>query len=313
MRKSSYQSPAADALFFHFDSPILAASSQGKVSSSGPGPVSSNSAPSISEDELGAARTLISSINQCKTMAMSRSGLVIVVGKNDYFSFGTIPLELETILALCHDHGQSIDEVILKDDDHFLVIFDDYSEVAGSFPNVIGDVFYNEIKPQGLQLFSADWSDRSNYPKVISVRNPSLIRKRENLICFGCPTFISNRNYYFEDKSKDFYGGAQPFFRMMSDTTYNGWNIGDLCQTSCANDGVAIISDKYVWTAKQGEYIFEKAGEGRKVISRNYVEPNDPLYPVISGQISKPWRLKLFGHGRYFISNRDGQEFAYYI
>ena len=322
---SNYQAPFSECFEVESESRFLIASGQAKGAQSSQ-PV--NASPDLTREDIDFLRTsFLENPRPCgfKTLALSRSAWVFVDGDNFFLCSKDAPEDMQLFLGACAENGKSIDEVILKDDNSWLVLYNGYTEFSGVIPSRLHEIL-EEALGLGLKVFSADWAPYyKDDPLIISVNNPSLIRKRPDLDCHGVPSFYSTRLYEYEDDSEEYYGygGVLPFSRTMRDREFKGQNIGELCRTFCLSDGALICyknsnpSSQLFWGTGGGEYWFRqdnRDGKGsKKTISKLSVEPYDPFYAVITGAVQHPWRLKIFDHGRYFISNSDGSEFYFHI
>lgn len=320
----NYHAPFSECFDVESESRFLIDSGQAKGAQSSR-PV--NTSPNLTRDDIDFLLSFLKNprFPGFKTLALSRSAWVFVDGDGFFLCSNNVPEDMQLFLELCSQKEKSIDEVILKDDNSWLVLCNGYTEFLGVIPSRLHDIL-EEALGLGLKVYSADWAPYyKDDPLIISVNNPSLIRKRPNLDCHGVPSFYSTRLYWYEDDSEEYYGygGVLPFSRTMRDREFKGQNIGELCRTFCLSDGAMICyknsnqSSQLFWGAGGGEYWFRqdnRDGKGsKKTISKLSVEPYDPFYAVITGAVQHPWRLKIFDHGRYFISNSDGSEFYFHI
>lgn len=101
-------------------------------------------------------------------------------------------------LKQCQNDGVTIDEVTLKDDGSWAIIFNDNRRVAGAFPEKLQYACDDAIRG-GIKIYSLDWinpfTKRESVICAIAVEDTSAITTGNNLDCFENPTFFSNCYY----------------------------------------------------------------------------------------------------------------------
>ena len=256
-------------------------------------------------------RERINSCGSCKTIALSHLGAVALYGENDYIVEGYIPLDMKAELEKIKASGFSINEVTIKDDDAWTIIFDEHRRTVGRCPNSLigaaGDACENHVR-----MLSFDWHPFSDDKDIcfMGVDNPTLIRKRDDLYCDSCPVFIGG---CFYQEGSFFYGDNYSILSRLQECT----DSKGFCVTFCKdNECTAIFSNGHYsasWKASNNSYKYSHNNNTPIDIDFSSIGDKDPFYAVINGIVAHPYTFKIFPGNRFFIANRDGSQYSYCI
>ena len=146
--------------------------------------------------DLSYIRDSINKWGQCKTLSISQRGAVALFGRNGYATCGQVPADCLKNLEAINENGYTIDEVTLRDDDSWVIIYDDNQGFAGHFPQKLG-IACKEALDNGAKVLSADWIPvrRGDPICCIGVNNPAMVRRRKGLICVENAGFFSHSFY----------------------------------------------------------------------------------------------------------------------
>lgn len=271
---------------------------------------------------------------QCKTIALSNSGAVAIFGKNGY-AYSGIPNGMIEELSHCYNAGVSIDEVTLKDDGSWAIISNDNHDAAGLKPKQINAACAEAVRC-GTRIYSVDWIRpffRNEDLCLMGVDDLSAINVRELLECRGGgPAFFSQGYYRLERKNTYAREISQPFSHCMKESETK-WGFCETISLGIGDRSFHVIEyNKRVnidyferddlWLGTTGGYLHsrdldqainERDASKVKDVYFDNIDGSDPLYAVVKGIVSKPYRLKLFSGNRYFVSNEDGTQYYYYL
>ncbi len=224
-------------------------------------------------------REFTANANQCKSLALTTKAAVALVGRDGYAGSGYVPQGVYEVIQMARENHMSIDDVILKENGGWAVIYNDHMDVQG------------EMMPKGLcdaltylrnqKIYTLDWAATE---KPISLISSDIALQRgqfRNVVGYkgegiACIHLEGNGEVIISDC--DPVNNIQKLNRMIT----NG------------------PSEKYV--CKNGRI-------------EPYMVPEIacPLYPIANGMVKNPYRIKLFYGGRYLVSNKDGSEYYFYI
>lgn len=262
--------------------------------------------------DLQYIKEAIKNWGQCKTMAVTQWGAVAIGGRNAWATCGRVPDDLVQHLKSINGNGYSIDEVTLREDGSWAIVFDDNTKFTGILPQEVGATCSEALR-NGARVLSLDWIPvRKGAPLCcIGVTNRSTVRRRRGVLCGEGPSFFSLTPYFEGDF---YYGENYSIFRRLEENGSSnlfGYSflmevegLTALTVTLCTLDG---NRTEHYWAAVPNL----KPMYREKIIDKKAIDGSDPFYAVVNGIVSNPYRLKLFPGYRYFLSNQDGSQFYY--
>lgn len=231
------------------------------------------------QNDIDYIREFTVNANQCKSLALTTKAAVALVGRNGYAGSGYVPSGVYEVIQTARDNHMSIDDVILKENGGWAVIYNDYMDVQGEMmPNGLCDAL-SYLRNQ--KIYTLDW------------------------IATDVPISIVSSDIRIE----------KGMFRNV--TGYQG--EGAFCVHMEGNDEILISNCDIETNSQQLTRLAKNRDIEKYDCRNGVIEPHMipevhfPFYPIANGIVKKPYRIKLFYGGRYLVSNQDGSEFYFYI
>ena len=223
-------------------------------------------------------RQCVNEWGECKSMALTTQAAIILVGWNGYAYSGNIPRGLKEVLQEAVNNNMSINDVILKENGGWLVIYNDYYDAQGEIipRNLCNALSY--IRSRNGRVFSADWEKGAKLLSQIS----------SDINIQGMfPDIISSND------------------ELVYSTLYDGDVL--ISTISAGADNMYVINRTQ--NGCNERYAYDK---GNLI---PYLDPDVacPLYPIINGQVQNAHMIKVFYGSRYFVANKDGSQYYFYI
>ena len=215
---------------------------------------------------------------QCKCMALTTQAAVVLVGRDGYAYSGNVPRGVIEVMEEARANNMSINDVILKENGGWMVIYNDYYDVQGEMiPRNLCDAL-SYIQARNGRIFSADWEKGA---KIVSA------------ICTDIDIkglFPNVMNVHSDEVISILVDNGELFISTSSEKSNTYSILRD-------RDG---HPEKYYYT------------DGNLT---PYIDPDIscPLYPIIHGQVQNAHMIKVFYGSRYFVANKDGSQYYFYI